>query len=68
MAFELRLDTEACMGHGRCYALAADLFDADDDGHGVILQPFVPVELMAQAELAQASCPEKAITLVEVPS
>ena len=24
-------DREKCQGHGRCYALAGELFDADDE-------------------------------------
>ena len=27
------LDSEACVGHGRCYALAPEVYDADDEGH-----------------------------------
>jgi len=28
----IKLDSDACQGHGRCYALSPDLFDSDDDG------------------------------------
>lgn len=63
---KLRIDTDACTGHGRCYALAPELFDADDAGYG---QPIdegpVPAELVEKAQLAEANCPERAITLVD---
>lgn len=60
---KLRIDSEACTGHGRCYALAPELFDADDYGHSVLLQDDVPQDQADQARLAVANCPERAITL-----
>lgn len=57
------LDEQACTGHGRCYALAPELFDADDVGHSVVLLADVPPELEGQARQAAANCPENAITL-----
>ena len=59
------LDRSACTGHGRCYALAPDLFEADDDGYGVVLMADVPPELRAQARTAQENCPERAISVEE---
>ncbi len=62
----IRVDTELCQGHGRCYMLAPDLFDADDDGY---CQPTderaVPAELADQARRASMNCPEDAIILTE---
>lgn len=58
------LDSEACQGHGRCYALAPDLFDTDDDGYAVLLvDGDVPEALQDAARLAADNCPEYAITL-----
>jgi ferredoxin len=63
---KLRIDTDACTGHGRCYALAPELFDADDAGYGVVIADGpVPAELAQRAELAVANCPERAITFVD---
>jgi ferredoxin len=59
------LDREACTGHGRCYVLAPDVFDADADGYGVVRVADVPPELEAEARTAVASCPERAISIVE---
>ena len=30
---KVRVDQEKCQGHGRCYALAPDLFESDDYGN-----------------------------------
>jgi ferredoxin len=57
-------DREKCQGHGRCYALAPDLFDADDEGYAVVLAsgPLDDAQLAA-AQLAADNCPEYAITI-----
>lgn len=60
---KVRLDEDACVGHGRCYAIAPDVFDADDQGHCVLRfadEP-VPVALIDHARQAVANCPEKAL-------
>ena len=59
----LRIDGDACTGHGRCYALAPDLFDSDDFGHGVVLVVEPVGEQLEQARTAVVNCPERAITL-----
>ena len=33
----VRIDTNQCEGHGRCYLLAPTVFSADDEGHGVVV-------------------------------
>jgi ferredoxin len=60
---KVRLDADACVGHGRCYAIAPEVFDADDQGHSVVLFPDepVPVALHDQARQAIANCPERAL-------
>ena len=63
MSLRLVLDTEKCTGHGRCYALAPDLFDSDDAGRSVLLVEDLSEEQQALAERAVANCPEQAITL-----
>lgn len=60
----IRLDTEKCQGHGRCYALAPELFDADEEGYSVLeVEGDVPPELEEKARLAADNCPEFAIDL-----
>jgi ferredoxin len=57
------LDAQRCTGHGRCYSLAPELFDSDDDGHSVVIAPEVSAGLEAQARLAVDNCPESCISL-----
>jgi ferredoxin len=57
------LDAERCTGHGRCYTLAPDVFDADEVGHCVVLSADVSGDLEGQAVTAEQNCPEGAITL-----
>jgi ferredoxin len=62
----LELNDEACTGHGRCYALAPDVFDADDEGHCLLrVEGEVPADLIAGARKGVANCPEGALTLIE---
>ncbi len=62
----VRVDSEACQGHNRCYALAPELFDVDDYGQAVVIGTGdVPPELAEKARLAVANCPEYAITVEE---
>jgi ferredoxin len=62
---KLRVDSTACVGHGRCYALAPEVFAPDDDGHSLLLIEDVPPHLEEKARTAEANCPERAITLEE---
>ncbi|MBK5223474.1 MAG: ferredoxin [Acidimicrobiia bacterium] len=63
---QLKLDSEACQGHGRCYSLAPDLFDSDDEGYAVLkVTGDVPDALHDAARLAADNCPEFAITIEE---
>jgi len=62
----IRLDAEACVGHGRCYALAPRIFGADDLGHCEVLLPEPPPDLLPAARTAVSSCPEDALRLDEL--
>ncbi|OMC50393.1 cytochrome [Mycobacterium sp. IS-2888] len=57
------VDAERCTGHGRCYTLAPNVYDADEVGHCVVLVDEVSGELEAQAAVGEQNCPEQAITL-----
>lgn len=57
------LDSEQCTGHGRCYSLAPELFDSDEEGHSILLFHEVPDGLEDQARLAAQNCPERCITV-----
>lgn len=60
----IRVDADRCVGHGRCYELAPELFQEDEAGHCIVVHATVPHELEGAARLGQANCPERAI-LVE---
>ena len=60
------INASGCQGHGRCYALAADLFGEDDEGYGTVTgDGTVPPGREDDARLAVANCPEQAIELTE---
>jgi ferredoxin len=60
------LDSSKCQGHGRCYALATSLFEADDEGYAVLkVDGEVPAGLEEDARIAADNCPEYAITIEE---
>ena len=59
----VKVDEEICTGHGRCYALASEVFDADETGRCVIPEAELPDGLLEPARLGESSCPEGAITV-----
>ena len=60
----IEVDPEVCTGHGRCYALAPEVFEADDDGYCATRSLEVPPDLERPARLGVDSCPEGAIRIV----
>jgi ferredoxin len=62
---KIRLDAARCTGHGRCYALAPHVFDADEDGHCTLLTPEVALAHEREARAAVLNCPEDALELSE---
>ena len=66
---KVRVIADKCQGHGRCFAIAPDLFDLDDYGmSSVIGDGTVPTEREAAVRLAVANCPEFAVELTETPT
>lgn len=60
----IHYDRDACQGHNRCYLLAPELFDVDDEGYAILLvDGEVPADLEDKARLAADNCPEYAITV-----
>lgn len=63
------VDSDRCQGHGRCYAIAPEVFEPDDDaGYAEIVRAEISPDeegLMADARQAADACPERAIMLVE---
>ncbi len=60
----VRVDPEKCQGHNRCRLVAPALFELDVYGNAHAARDgIVPPELEDKARLAQANCPEYAVTL-----
>lgn len=63
---KIKYDRSACQGHNRCYMLAPELFDTDDEGYAIpLIEGDIPVELEHKARLAADNCPEFAIEIQE---
>lgn len=62
----IAFEREKCQGHGRCYALAPEVFESDDEGYAVlVVAGDVPEGLQEGARLASDNCPEYAIAVEE---
>jgi ferredoxin len=66
MKLQITIDSNRCHGHGRCYALCPEAFDADDEGFGVVADVELPAggaDLEESVRRAAAGCPESAISV-----
>ncbi len=66
MELRVRVDSDLCTGHGRCYALAPDVFESDEYGYCRIPEEVVTGALVDQARIGAKNCPEDAITVEEL--
>lgn len=63
---KIKYDRELCQGHNRCYMLAPEIFDVDDEGYAVLrIQGEIPQELHEKAQLCVDNCPEYAIEIAD---
>lgn len=62
----IALDSEACTGHGRCYAEAPTLFEPDEQGFGVVPREVVDEDQLPRARRAENACPERAIRVTVI--
>ena len=58
---KVRVDADRCVGHGRCYDLAPEIFADDESGHCRLVRADVPEGLQEKARVAAENCPEEAI-------
>jgi len=65
---KITLRRDLCSGHGRCYALAPEVYEPDDVGYCAPLFDIVPEALHAAARLGATNCPEDAIELDDTPA
>jgi ferredoxin len=62
---KVRIDKAACVGHARCAAVAADVYELDDNGYITQEEIEVPPEQEALARRGARACPERIITVIE---
>ncbi|WP_322760985.1 ferredoxin [Frankia sp. Cr2] len=69
LTVQIMVDPTRCTGQGRCYSLAPEVFDTDDDGfclpRGVTF--VVTADRARAARLGASSCPEDAIAVAAGP-
>jgi ferredoxin len=63
VALQIKIDREACMGSGNCSFWAPDVFDLDDDGVAIVLDPDAAPE--EKILLAAQGCPTQAICVLK---
>ena len=59
----IRIDRSLCAGHGRCFSLAPEVFDYDEEGFSVIKLETITPDLEAAARRGAGGCPERAIVV-----
>jgi ferredoxin len=59
----ITVDHDICSGHGRCAAVAPDVYTLDDAGFCAVTTLDVEPELAAAARTGANNCPERAITI-----
>jgi ferredoxin len=62
-SLRVKVDLERCVGHGRCYEIAPEVFGDDERGYCVLLRPEVPPAQAEAVRRAEANCPEQAISV-----
>jgi ferredoxin len=63
---KIKVESEKCQGHNRCFVVAPDLFELDEYGYAhEVNEGVVPLGEEEKARLAVANCPEQAIIVVE---
>jgi ferredoxin len=60
------VDGARCQGHNRCIAICPEVFEADEYGYSLVRMPEVGPELAERVRLAEADCPENAISVREI--
>ncbi|MFE4690551.1 ferredoxin [Streptomyces sp. NPDC056749] len=58
------LDQDKCVASGQCVVAADDVFDQDDDGIAVLLDPTPSSDRADDVEQAAAVCPALAIRIL----
>jgi ferredoxin len=59
VALDIRIDRDSCMGSGNCQFWAPGVFDLDDDGIAIVVDPSAQPD--DKIVLAAQGCPTQAI-------
>lgn len=62
---KVRVDVAHCVGHARCWAVAPEVYELDDNGFNVTAEKEVDPALRAQAIRGMRACPEKIISIAD---
>ena len=65
MTVRILVEKGRCQGHGRCAAVAPDLFVLDDLGYLALADVEVADDTGTTARRGAQACPERAITILE---
>ena len=63
VALEISIDRDVCMGSGNCSFWAPGVFDLDDDGIAIVLDPTAAPD--DKIVLAAQGCPTQAIAVFD---
>jgi ferredoxin len=63
VALDIRIDRDSCMGSGNCAFWAPGVFDLDDDGIAIVLDPNAAPD--DKIVLAAQGCPTQAIAVFD---
>ncbi len=61
MALRITIDRDVCIGSGNCVHWVPAVFDQDDDGYAIVLDPAAAPE--ERIREAARNCPTRAISL-----
>jgi ferredoxin len=63
VALEIEINREVCMGSGNCSFWAPGVFDLDDEGIAIVVDPTAAPE--DEIILAGQGCPTQAISIIK---
>jgi ferredoxin len=63
----ISVDVAKCVGHARCAAVAPKVYELDDNGFNQTAEKIVGPELKADALRGVRACPERVITVEDLP-
>jgi len=61
----ISVNHDLCSGHGRCAAVAPEVYTLDDNGYNAMHETEVAPGKEEMARTGAANCPERAITLID---